>query len=186
MDLDHEDILTITDPLGVTMKLLTKSFKSKITVLLSVVFLLLAACMLPVSVAHAAETDNPNNATLISHSGDRDDHQAWDEYSLSDGTVVRFSYNRDSGVISVYRDGKLTDTLTDQEILQEVNDQVKPSNPDIDLENACGNVMFGLGLVNSALWTAAGLTAWCPAASAAAGIGGFVTGAVISAGSLAC
>lgn len=52
--------------------------------------------------------------------------------------------------------------------------------------NSCSVVLGGAGVANSVLWAAAGLTAVAPPAAMAAAAGGVVTGAILTAGSLAC
>lgn len=161
-----------------------KALRNIISILLALLSVI-ALCTVPTMQANAAELDG-DNATLVSHEGRNTDKEAVDIYHLSDGSTVMFEYWKDTGEINTYRNGILQKTISDQEIIKKVKDTISSESGATETYNTCGVALGALGIVNGALWTAAGFTAWCPAASAAAGIGGFVTGTVTTVGGMFC
>ncbi|MBT1179045.1 hypothetical protein [Bifidobacterium vespertilionis] len=161
-----------------------KASRNVVSILLALLSVI-ALCMVPTMQANAVELDG-DNATLVSHEGRNTDKEAVDIYHLSDGAIVKFEYQKDTGEINIYRDGILQKTISDQEIIKKVKDTISSESGVAETYNACGVTLGALGIANGALWMAAGFTAWCPAASAAAGIGGFVTSTVITVGGMFC
>lgn len=164
--------------------LLKKTFAPMLALLAAIAF-----CLVPGISANAAEIST-QETTITSHQGKDNYAVAWDTYKLSDGTTVRFSYDKTTDVIDVYTNGMHKGSVTGQEVREEaeaVDPGVSSANPGLQSRriSGCSAAMAGLGVVNSIIWGVAGVTAPTPAGIAAT-IGGCVTGAVIGIGGAFC
>lgn len=123
-----------------------------------------------------------------SHQVEENGDAVWEEFRFDNGASVRFEYNRDTGVIHVYRDGVLVNTTTDRKIVRDVERQL-PSAPTRGVLRAmpgkCATAMMIAGLANGALWGAAGIAA-APSAGASIAIGGMLTSGVLTVGGAFC
>ena len=146
-----------------------------------------AMCLAFIPGAYAAEPA-PVVGGVSSHQVEEEGDDVREEFQFDNGVSVRFEYNRDTGVIRVYRDGVLVNTTTDRRIVRDVERQL-PSAPTSGVFRArpgkCATAMGIAGLVNGALWGAAGIAA-APSAGASIAIGGMLTSGVLAVGGMFC
>lgn len=163
--------------------MLRKNLTKIILTLFSIIFAVCAAATVP---AEASEISAPTKPAIISHSENQDTQHAQDTYILSDGTQVDFIYTFNTGMVKIYRNKVLQKSISDKEILRKANRKFSPLVYKPNGLSKCSATMAGVGIVNSILWGAAGLTAAIPPAAVAATVGGVVTGAVIAIGGAFC
>ena len=88
----------------------------------------------------------------------------------------------------MYRDGALVTATTDQKIIWDVKQRLPTVASTSMLRAApgkCATAMGIAGVVNGALWTAAGI-AGAPSAGASIAIGGMLTRGVLTIGGMFC
>lgn len=112
---------------------------------------------------------------------------------LKDGDkTYKLSWNQDNDEITIMDGdkvlGKTTMSKVQESYKKEIGkiDASDSSGAAAPAVNECSATLGAVGVANSVLWAAAGMTAVAPPAAAVAGGAGVVTGAIITAGSLAC
>lgn len=106
----------------------------------------------------------------------------------ADGTEVRIVWDQATNDIELFTGSTLIGETTMAEVQEEFS-RVSESQGEAPMAtasaNTCDYMFAGVGLANTALWGAAGVTAVAPPAAAVAAAGGVVTSAILVGGGLA-
>lgn len=169
------------------MSIKSKGISPLIIILAAIVAI--ALCFASAPAAQAAESvptvDEVSSHQVEEHGGD-----VREEFRFTDGSTVRFDYDRDSGAIKVYRNGMLVGSTNDRRIIRDVKRQLPVSKESSNSAfrssaSRCQTAMGIAGLVNTALWGAAGIVA-APSAGVSVAIGGMITSGVLGVGGMFC
>ena len=160
------------------------------TTILTGILAAIASIVMCLAVIPGAYATEPAQGVgqISAHQVSEDGDVVREEFRFDNGGSVRFEYNRDTGVIHAYRDGVLVTTTTDRKIMRDVERQLPPVEDTGVLRakpGKCATAMGIAGLVNTALWGAAGIAA-APSAGASIAIGGMITGGVLTVGGMFC
>ncbi|NKE10159.1 MULTISPECIES: hypothetical protein [Kocuria] len=106
----------------------------------------------------------------------------------ADGTEVRIVWDQVTNDIQLFAGSSLIGETTMAEVQEELGrapgSQVGAPMATASA-NTCDYMFAGVGMANTVLWAAAGVTAVAPPAAAVAAAGGVVTTAILTGGSLA-